>query len=156
MKASFENCREITSPSDFEIIAQTHARLLCSFLTQIFLQSVVLKKNCMKLGSEKMVSPTCFKIAARPYTRVSYSFSGSIVIHVEKVGLERMSMNLEILIEMVSPTYFETVVRTYVRILYSCPRLMVGHFEDVRLSMNLEKFVDMRRPTCFEFVARCL
>ena len=108
MKDSFENCVEIVNPSDFEIVAQTHARLPHSFLTQIFLQLGVLKKKYMKLGSGKMVSPTCFEI----------------------------------------------ITRTHIRVLYSCPRLMIVHFEEVRLSMNLENFMDTRRPACFEIVVR--
>ena len=36
MEIGFENYGEIMSPSDFEIIAWTHARLLYSFSGQIF------------------------------------------------------------------------------------------------------------------------
>jgi len=36
------------SPLDFEFVAQTRARFLDSFISWIFLQSVVLKKENMK------------------------------------------------------------------------------------------------------------
>jgi len=43
-----------------------------------------------------------------------------MVIHFEKVRLERMSMNLEILVDIVSPICFESIARTHARVLYSC------------------------------------
>jgi len=97
---------KILSRSDFEIVTRTHARLSCSFLGQIFLQLGVMEKKCLKLGSEKMVSLTCFEIVSRPYARVLYSFPGPMVVHFKKVRLERMSLNLEVLVDMVSPIYF--------------------------------------------------
>jgi len=87
------------SPSDFEIIARTHARLSYSFLTQIFLQLYVLKKKYMKLGSEKLWVHHGLRLLLR-HTRVSYSFSGPMVVHFEVVGQEWMSMNLEMVSNM--------------------------------------------------------
>ena len=50
MEVSFGKCGEIVSPSDFEIIARTHARLPYSFLRQILLPLDILKKKYMKLS----------------------------------------------------------------------------------------------------------
>jgi len=53
MKVGFGN---FVSPSCFEIVTRTHARLLDSFLTQIFLQLVVLEKKHMKQTLERIVN----------------------------------------------------------------------------------------------------
>ena len=45
------------------------------------------------------------------------------------------------------------IARTHARVLYSCPRLMVGHFEEVGLSMNLQNIMEFGRPTFSEIVA---
>ena len=63
----------------------------------------------MKLGSEKMVSLTYFENIARTHARVSYSISGLMVIHFEKVRLQKMNMTLKILVEMMSPTCYCSV-----------------------------------------------
>ena len=75
-----------------------------------FLQLDGLKKKYVKLGSKKMVSPTCFENIARTHARVPYLFPGWMVVHFESVRLEKMSKTLENLIEIMSPTYFEIVV----------------------------------------------
>ena len=82
-KGGFENCGEIVSSSDFEIITWTHAKLPYLFLGQIFLQLVVLEKKHVKFGFGKMVSLTCFEIVAQPHARVLYSFSGLMIFYFE-------------------------------------------------------------------------
>ena len=50
-----------------------HARFLYSFLAQIFLRMVVVKRECRNLDFRKIVkivSPTSFEIIARTYARV--------------------------------------------------------------------------------------
>jgi len=89
MKVGFENCVEIVSPSDFMIVGRTHIRLSNSFLEWIFLQLDVLKKKYVKLGTEKMVSPTCFENVARTHARVPYTIPGLMVTHFESVRLKR-------------------------------------------------------------------
>ena len=81
MEVGYENYGEIVSPSDFAIVARSHARLPYSFPGWIFLQLDVLKKKYVKLGTEKMVSPTCFENVARTHTRVQYSISGLMVVY---------------------------------------------------------------------------
>ena len=52
-----------------------------------------------------------------------------------------------------SPTCFENIARTHARVSYSILRLMIVHFESVRLkkmSMTLDNLVKMMSPTCFE------
>ena len=49
MKIGLEKFGEVVSPSDFVIVARTHARLPYSFPGYIFLQLDVLKKKYMKL-----------------------------------------------------------------------------------------------------------
>ena len=63
-------------------------------------------------------------------------------------------MSLEILIEMVNPKCFVIVARTHGSVLYLCPRLIIHHFEEVRLSMNVENIVELGRPTFSEIVVR--
>ena len=141
MKVGFGKCREIMSPSNFKIVARTHARLPYLFLRRIFLQLVVLEKKHVEFGFEKMVSLTCFEIVAQTHVIVSLFF------RIEE--LERMSMNLEIVVDMVSLTCFEIIARTHARVLYSCQRLMVAHFEKVGLSTNLENIMELKSPTFF-------
>jgi len=50
-------------------------------------------------------------------------------------------------LKIVSLISFEIVARTHARVLYSCPRLMIGHFEEVRLSINLGNVMKLGRPT---------
>ena len=59
-----------------------------------------------------------------------------MVVHFESVRLKKMSMNLENLAEMMSPTCFENITRTHARVLYSITRLMVVHFQLVRLKKD--------------------
>jgi len=72
------------------------------------------------------------------------------------VILEREYRNLgfEKIVKIVSLTSFEIVAWTHARVLYSCPRLMIGHFEEVGLSMNLENIVKLGRPTFPKIIAR--
>ena len=91
MKADFKNCGKTVSPSDFVIVARTHARFSYSFLGWIFLQLDVLKKKYVKLGSGKMVRPIYFENIARTHVRVSYSISELMVIHFESMRLEKMN-----------------------------------------------------------------
>ena len=51
----FKNFEGIVSQSYFKLVAWTHSRLPDNFLTQIFLQSVVLEKEYMKLNIGKAV-----------------------------------------------------------------------------------------------------
>ena len=63
----------MTGQKIFEIVVRSHARFLYSFLAQIFLQIVVLERECKNLGFEKIikiVSPTSFEIVARTHARV--------------------------------------------------------------------------------------
>ena len=65
------------------------------------------------------------------------------------VILERECRNLDFekIVKIVSPTSFKIVAWIHARVLYSYPRLMIGHFEEVRPSMNFENIVELRRPT---------
>ena len=90
---------------------RSHARFLYSFLAQIFLQMIVLERECLNLDFEKIV-------------------------------------------KIVSPTCFEIVAQTHARVLYSCPRLMIGHFEEVKLSMTLKNIIELGRPTFSEIFVR--
>ena len=84
------------------------------------MQLDVLEKKYVKLGTEKMVSPTCFENIAQTHARVSYSISGLIVVHFRLVRLKKMSMSLDNLVEMMSPTCFkEFVIGTQAWLLYS-------------------------------------
>ena len=80
------------------------------------------------------VSPLGFAIVVQTH---AYSFSGLMIFYFK---LKIMSMNLgfEKIVKIVSPTSFEIIARTHARVLYSSSRLMIGHFEEVRLNMNLE------------------
>ena len=49
---NFENFVDIGRPACFEIVARPHAWLPYAFLTQIFLLSVVVEKEYMKLGGK--------------------------------------------------------------------------------------------------------
>ena len=64
----------------------------------------------MKLGTEKMVSLTCFENIARTHARVPYSIPELMVVHFESVRLEKMSMTLDNLAKMMSPVCFEEFV----------------------------------------------
>ena len=64
MEVGFGNYGKIVSPSDFVIVARIHASLPFSFLGWIFLQLDVLEEKYIKLGTGKMVSPTCFENVA--------------------------------------------------------------------------------------------
>ena len=88
-----------------------HVRFLYSLLAQIFLQIVVLERECKNLGFKKIM-------------------------------------------KIVSQTSFEIVARTHARVLNSYPRLMFGHFVEVRLNMNLENIVELGSLKFFEIVAR--
>ena len=56
MSMTLENLVKMISPTCFEIVAQFHERLSYSFLTQIFLQWDVLKKEYMKLNVGRIVN----------------------------------------------------------------------------------------------------
>ena len=74
----------------------------------------------MKLGTGKMESLTCFfENIVWTHARVSYSFPGWMVFHLESVRLEKMSITLENLVEMMSPICFEIVAHFHKRLSYS-------------------------------------
>ena len=50
------------------------------------------------------------EFVALTHARAPYSSPRLMVVHFESVGLEKMSMTLEILVEMMSPTCFEEFV----------------------------------------------
>ena len=56
------------------------------------------------------------------------------------------NLDFEKIVKIVSLIKFEIVARTHARVLYSCPRLMIGHFEEVRLSINLGYIVELGNP----------
>ena len=56
MSMTLEILFEMMSPAYFEIVAQFHERLPCSFLTQIFLQWDILEKKYMKFDVGKIVN----------------------------------------------------------------------------------------------------
>ena len=73
----------------------------------MYLQVVILEKECRNLGFEnfvKSVSPTCFEIVARTYARVPYLFPGQMVIHYEEVEL---SKTLENIVELERPSFLK-------------------------------------------------
>ena len=51
MEVDFENCGEIMSPSDLEIVARPHVRLPYSVLGQMYFTIGCSKKKYTKLGS---------------------------------------------------------------------------------------------------------
>jgi len=58
---------------------QALARFLYSFLDMMYLQVVILEKECRDLGFEnfvKNVSPKCFEIDAQTHASIPYSVSG--------------------------------------------------------------------------------
>ena len=88
---------------------QTPARFLYSFLDLIFLQVDVLEREYKNIGFGKIVkivSPTCFEIEAWTHTRVSYLFTGQIVVHYEEVEL---SKTLENIMEFERPSFSEVI-----------------------------------------------
>ena len=56
MDLGFENFVELLGLSSFGIVVRTQARLSNSFLTRIFFQMVVMKKEYMKLNVRKEVN----------------------------------------------------------------------------------------------------
>ena len=91
-----------------------HARFIYSSLAQIFLQMVVLEKECRNLGFRKIVkivSPTSFEIIARAHARVPQSIPRWMFNHFEEVGL---SKTLENIVELERPTCSEIGARPLV------------------------------------------
>ena len=77
MEFGFRNYGATMSLSDFEIVAQTRAKVLYSIpgLMVIHFESVRLKKMSMTLENlVKMMSPMCFEIVAQIHERLLYSF----------------------------------------------------------------------------------
>ena len=77
----------------------------------MYLQVVVLEKECRDLGFEnfvKNVSPKYFEMVARTHAKVPYSFSRQMVVHYEEV--ER-SKTLENIVELERPTFSDIVAR---------------------------------------------
>jgi len=58
----------------------------------------------------KIVSLSDIEFVARTHARAPYSSSRLIVVHFKSVGLKKMSMTLENLVEMMSPTCLEEFV----------------------------------------------
>ena len=92
-------------------MVRSHARFLYSFLAQIFLQLVVLQRECRNLGFKKIVkimSLTSCEIVARTHARVPQSIPRWMFDHFEAIGL---SKTLENIVKLERPTCFEIVAR---------------------------------------------
>ena len=100
-----------TGQKIFEIIVRSHARFIYSFLAQIFLQIVVLERECRNLDFKKIVkimSPISFEIVARTHARVPQSIPRWMFDHFEEVGLSKA---LENIVELGRPTCSEIAAR---------------------------------------------
>ena len=112
LSKTLENIVKMGRPIFSEIAAWPLAGwLLYSFLTQIFLQIVVLERECRSLGFGKfvkIVSPTSFEIVAQTHARVSQSIPRGMFDHFEEVGLSKTLGNI---VELGRPTCSEIVAR---------------------------------------------
>ena len=82
MEICFGNCGEIVSPSDFEIVARTHARVPFSFSRQmvVYYEEVELSKTLENIVELEM--PSFSEIVARPLVGwLLYSFLIQISLH---------------------------------------------------------------------------
>ena len=97
MEVGFENYGEVVSPSDFAIIAQTHARVPYSFpgWMVVHFESVRLEKMSMTLENlVEMMSLTYFEIVALFHKRLLNSFLAQILLQLDVLEKEYMEFDV--------------------------------------------------------------
>ena len=99
-KAGFGNFGETVSPSDFEIVARTHARVLYSCHFEKVGLSMTLE-NIVELGR-----PTFSKIFAQPLAWILYSFLTQIFLLWVVLEKEFIKHDMENIVRIVSRVYF--------------------------------------------------
>ena len=81
------------SPTCFEIIALFHKRLPNFFLTQIFLQLVVLEKGYMEFDVGRIVNRASFEFVVGTQAWLPYSFPNWIFLRLVEQEKEYMNQN---------------------------------------------------------------
>ena len=112
MKVGFGNYGEVVSPSDFAIVARTHARVPYSFSgwMVVHFESVRLEKMSMTLEIlVEMMSPTYFEIVALFHKRLPNSFLALIFLQFDVLEKEYMEFDVEKIVNLAD---FEFVVGT--------------------------------------------
>ena len=74
-------------------------------MSSILLQSVLLEKVSMEVDFEnccEIVSLSDIEFVAQTHTRAPHLSPGLMVVHFESVGLKKLSMTLDNLVEMMS------------------------------------------------------